>query len=64
VVKKTTLPLKWITNEYIYLQMKPGMVSEMERWPNETKGTINKIANDPTPTANDCKWNQTESKAE
>ena len=64
MVKKTTLPLKWITNEYIYLQMKPGMVSEMEWWPNETKGIIKKTANDPTLAANDCKWNQTESKAE
>ena len=44
--------------------MKPEMVSEMEQWPNETKGIIKKTANDPTPTANDCKWNHTESKAE
>jgi len=44
--------------------MKPEMVSEMEQWPNETKGIIKKTANDPTPTANDYKWNQTESKAE
>jgi len=44
--------------------MKPGMVSEMERWPSETKGIIKKTAHGPTPIANDCKWNQTESKAE
>jgi len=44
--------------------MKTGMVSEMEWWPNETKGIIKKTATDPIPGANDCKWNQTESKAE
>jgi len=44
--------------------MKLEMVSEMERWPNETKGIIKNTANDPTLAANDCKWNQIESKAE